>query len=167
MVQFRDDGLQGIAKGKKINDALVLIEWAAHLGGHAVGVPVQPLALAAPQRDEVPGGENQVVVGDADVEVGHRRDQGSEAGGQRHFRWGGSCTATPEFATVPGVAVQLPPQQRAPRQEAEMRGPRKGASLTLSAVPPGFYSDSGRHGLPLLIRVVFLLLVVAGIFRGR
>ena len=24
-------------------------------------------------------------------------------------RWGGSCTATPECAAVPGVAVQLPP----------------------------------------------------------
>ena len=42
----------------------------------------------------------------------------NESGGPTGFRWrwGGSCTATPELAALSGVAVQLPPQRA--RREA-------------------------------------------------
>ena len=71
MVQAGHDGLQRIADGEKIDDALVFIEWAVYFGGHAVRVPMQPLARPALQRDKVRGAEHQIVVGNANVKGVH------------------------------------------------------------------------------------------------
>jgi len=70
----RHNGLQRTADGHEIDDALVLIQRTVYLGSHAGMCVLQPLALAVFQRDEVSGGEDQIVVGDADVEGRHERN---------------------------------------------------------------------------------------------
>ena len=75
MIQLGDDAFQGVSDHQEIDHALAIVQRAEHLGGHAVGVPVQPLAHAAFQRDEVGGAENQIIVGDANVEIGHVQSQ--------------------------------------------------------------------------------------------
>ena len=71
MVQLADDGLQGVADRAEIHHALVFVQRAPNLGGHAVAVPVQPLAQTARQGNEVARRENQFVAGDANVEHGY------------------------------------------------------------------------------------------------
>ena len=58
-----------LLQGDEVEDVVVLVELALDLDGGAVVVAVQPLALVALVADEVAGAEDEVVLGDADLEA--------------------------------------------------------------------------------------------------
>jgi hypothetical protein len=69
VVEFEDEGLRQVSQGDEVEDVMVLVERAVHLDGHAPVVAVDALALVAVEGDEVPGAEDEVVLGDADFEA--------------------------------------------------------------------------------------------------
>src|SRR5262249_5326315 len=72
VVQLVGELAHDVLEGDEVEDVVVLVEWAFDLGGHAIVMAVQALALAAVVRDEMPGAKDQVVLGDADgVVLGH------------------------------------------------------------------------------------------------
>src|SRR5262249_3291829 len=109
----------------EVKDVEVIVERAFDLHGRAVVVAVQPFALVALVADEVPGAENQVVLGDPDLEAfshDHSACQGTEIGTFRiPLRRAANKAAVPRAAVVPGFR-QLPSARSQPSRSASSAG---------------------------------------------
>ena len=78
MVQLGDQGAGQVAQRDEVEDVVVLVERPVDLDGHAPVVAVDALALVAVEGDEVPGAEDEVVLGDADGVAVRFHDRGAE-----------------------------------------------------------------------------------------
>ena len=70
VVQLVDDRLRQVLERDEVDDVVVLVEVALDLDGRPIVMAVDPLALIALIGDEVARAEDEVVLGDPDLEAG-------------------------------------------------------------------------------------------------
>src|SRR5262249_17912182 len=101
MVEFIDDRLGAVLQSNEVKDVVVLVQVAFDFDGGPVIVAVEPLALVAFVADKVPGTEDEMVLGNTDLEsLGH----GQKSLVQRYFS--GTSMISSRRATNKQAAVR-------------------------------------------------------------